>query len=209
MLYGLGHPAGGDHLADVERRRAARTRGDGAVIAGGAFVNRDVAPYTIVAGTPARVVRTRFDTPLIEQLLARGAEVVAYDPQAMLQAQAVLGPRPHLYYAPQADAALAGADALVSTDTGPSHMAAALGIPVVSVFGPTQPRQTGPFDDGRNFVQILSARLPCSPCVGTPAFQSCANNVCMAAVTPDMVAASVWRLIRSRQAAPESRAVPN
>lgn len=110
---------------------------------------------------------------------------------------------------PQMMAVIAGADALVSTDTGPSHMAAALGIPVVSVFGPTQPRQTGPFDDGRNFVQILSARLPCSPCVGTPAFQSCANNVCMAAVTPDMVAASVWRLIRSRQAALESRAVPN
>lgn len=50
--------------------RQGVTVGDGAVIAGGAFVNRDVAPYTIVAGTPARVVRTRFDTPLIEQLSA-------------------------------------------------------------------------------------------------------------------------------------------
>lgn len=40
---------------------AGRSVGTGAVVAGGAVVTKDVAPYTIVAGNPARVIRRRFD----------------------------------------------------------------------------------------------------------------------------------------------------
>lgn len=50
---------------------------------------------------------------IIERLLALGAEVVAYDPQAMDQARQALGLRPGLSFVPLADAALQGADALV------------------------------------------------------------------------------------------------
>lgn len=46
--------------------------GEGAVIASGAIVTRDVAPYTIVAGNPARPVRQRFPETDIETLLALG-----------------------------------------------------------------------------------------------------------------------------------------
>lgn len=97
---------------------------------------------------------------------------------------------------PQMMAVIAGGSAMISTDTGPSHMAAALGTPVVSVFGPTQWTQTGPYSDGGNAVDILSAGLPCSPCVGTPAFKICPRNRCMEAITPAMVAASVQRLMQ-------------
>lgn len=50
---------------------------------------------------------------IIERLLAMGAQVVAYDPQAMDPARQVLGERQGLSFVEQADAALTGADALV------------------------------------------------------------------------------------------------
>jgi acetyltransferase-like isoleucine patch superfamily enzyme len=43
--------------------------GDGAVIGAGSIVNRDVEPYQIVAGTPARTIRPRFDAADTEWLL--------------------------------------------------------------------------------------------------------------------------------------------
>ncbi|WP_313201762.1 CatB-related O-acetyltransferase [Pseudomonas sp.] len=45
------------------------TVGDGAVIAAGAIVTKDVPPYCIVGGNPARVIRTRFNDELIDRLL--------------------------------------------------------------------------------------------------------------------------------------------
>ena len=75
---------------------------------------------------------------IIEHLLARGAEVAAYDPVAMDQARRVLGERPGLHLVGQAEAALEGADALVivtewkefrSPDF--AHLAATLRQPVV------------------------------------------------------------------------------
>lgn len=46
------------------------TIGDGAVVAGGAVVNKNVPPYAVVVGNPARVVRYRFAPEVIDQLLA-------------------------------------------------------------------------------------------------------------------------------------------
>lgn len=51
---------------------------------------------------------------------------------------------------------------MVTVDSGPMHMAAALGTPLVALFGPTDPRRTGPY--GGDPV-ILQKKLPCSPCL--------------------------------------------
>jgi lipopolysaccharide heptosyltransferase II len=64
------------------------------------------------------------------------------------------------------------ADCVVSTDTGPMHLAAAMGTPVVALFGPTAPWRTGPF--GKNH-QIICAGLDCSPCFK----RKCSTKECM------------------------------
>jgi lipopolysaccharide heptosyltransferase II len=53
-------------------------------------------------------------------------------------------------------------DLMVTNDTGPMHVAAALGRPVVALFGPTEPRRTGPYGQLQNVVRL---DLPCSPCL--------------------------------------------
>ncbi len=50
---------------------------------------------------------------------------------------------------------------LLTTDTGPMHLAAAVNTPVVALFGPTAPWRTGPFGDGH---QVIRTAPPCSPC---------------------------------------------
>ena len=50
---------------------------------------------------------------------------------------------------------------MITNDTGPMHVAAALGIPVVALFGPTNPRFTGPYGQLENVLRI---ELPCAPC---------------------------------------------
>lgn len=51
---------------------------------------------------------------------------------------------------------------LVTNDTGPMHLAAALRKPVVSLFGPTRPDQTGPYGQE---AFALRHPLPCAPCM--------------------------------------------
>ena len=53
------------------------------------------------------------------------------------------------------------ADAAVTTDTGPMHLAAAVGTPVAAVFGPTAPWRTGPFGARH---RVIRTKVSCSPC---------------------------------------------
>jgi len=56
---------------------------------------------------------------------------------------------------------LRGCDLLLTNDTGTMHLAAMLGVPVVAVFGSTEPVLTGPLGLGHTVVQH---RVPCGPC---------------------------------------------
>ncbi len=58
-------------------------------------------------------------------------------------------------------AVVAGLDALVANDTGPMHLAAFQGVPVVAVFGPTDPSRTGPVGPRGS---IVASPIDCAPC---------------------------------------------
>jgi ADP-heptose:LPS heptosyltransferase len=75
-----------------------------------------------------------------------------------------------------------GARAVVGGDTGPMHLAGMLGVPGVSLFGPTSFAQWGPVG-----MRELSLTLPCSPCTATCADLVCENPCCLSALTPERV----------------------
>ena len=76
----------------------------------------------------------------------------------------------------------------VVTDTGPMHLAAALGTPVVALFGPTAPWRTGPFGSGHQVVRI---GLECSPCFK----RQCPSSIeCMEEISVEQVLHGILRL---------------
>ena len=81
-------------------------------------------------------------------------------------------------------------DLLITNDTGPMHVAAALGKPVVGIFGPTEPARTGPY--GQTDRALQSLHLPCVPCLKS----RCAYEKpleCLRAITPERVLLEVRR----------------
>jgi ADP-heptose:LPS heptosyltransferase len=80
---------------------------------------------------------------------------------------------------------------LVSSDTGLAHLAAAVGTPTVTLFGPTDPRLTAPRSRAARRVE---GRAPCAPCF----LPRCPiDHVCMR----DITAASVAEAVEEAQAA--------
>lgn len=71
----------------------------------------------------------------------------------------------------------------LTNDTGPMHIAAAFGVPVVAVFGPTDWRTTAPFGDGR---AVVRTPVECAPCL----LRECPiDHRCMTGVTVEQVVA--------------------
>lgn len=78
-------------------------------------------------------------------------------------------------------ATLSLVDLLVTNDTGPAHIASALGRPTLVIFGPTNPLTTRPFSP---FGEILREPPDCAPCM----LRDCPiDHRCMTAITPDDV----------------------
>jgi len=77
---------------------------------------------------------------------------------------------------------------VVSTDTGPMHLAAAVGTPVVALFGPTAPWRTGPYGTGH---QVIKAELECSPCFK----RQCETTDCMYQISVDQVLKGVQKVL--------------
>lgn len=71
-------------------------------------------------------------------------------------------------------------DAFITNDSGPMHMASALFVPTVAIFGSTNPAATGPYGKGH---KVISRELPCSPCMKRECPEG--HLKCMTEITAD------------------------
>lgn len=81
---------------------------------------------------------------------------------------------------------------LITNDTGPMHVAAALGIPVVVPFGSTSPELTGPGLPGDPRHRLLKSAAPCSPCF----LRECPIDLrCLRGISVDRIVTAVTQII--------------
>jgi heptosyltransferase I len=79
---------------------------------------------------------------------------------------------------------IALAEVVVANDSGPMHIASALGTPLVVPFGPTDPVLTGPYQRSDS---VLRFPIQCSPCLS----RQCSHMTCMHRITPQHAASAV------------------
>jgi len=82
---------------------------------------------------------------------------------------------------------------VITNDSGPMHISAALNKPTLAIFGPTDPENTGPYGwkEKRN-ISVISARVDCSPCRKK---KGCDHLSCMMEISVDTVKREVMRLL--------------
>jgi heptosyltransferase-2 len=83
----------------------------------------------------------------------------------------------------------------VGNDTGPTHIAAAVGVPVIALFGSSCPHRFGPWGDGH---LVIWSRIPCSPCLQQGHPDRCGScsfeqPYCMMDITVEQVKKAVER----------------
>jgi heptosyltransferase-2 len=93
----------------------------------------------------------------------------------------------------EATAVISIADVLISNDTGPAHIGAALHTPTLVIFGPTNPLTTYPFSAA---AEIIRHPPDCAPCM----LRDCPiDHRCMTAITPEEVFERASVLISHRR----------
>ena len=90
---------------------------------------------------------------------------------------------------------LAGSRAVVSCDTGPMHLGVALGREVIALFGPADPRRTGPFKG-----HVIQKSLSCSPCNR----RTCKDPMCMTSIQSDDVLEKIDLVLKGINPRPDA-----
>ncbi len=80
---------------------------------------------------------------------------------------------------------------LITTDSGPMHIASAMGTRVVALFGPTSPDRTGPYGEGH---RVVRRDLDCAPCFR----KRCRSMECMDSITVEEVVEAAMEIIGAR-----------
>jgi lipopolysaccharide heptosyltransferase II len=98
---------------------------------------------------------------------------------------------------PQLGALMKRCSVVVSNDSGPMHIAAAVGTPVLGIYGPTRPELQGPFGD-----QHLTVRREGLECLGCNLTKCPIGHPCMLELTVDAVAGACEHLLRKNNLIP-------
>lgn len=98
---------------------------------------------------------------------------------------------------PQLAALLQRSDLLISGDSGPMHIAGAVGTPLIAIHGPTDPALSGPVSPT---ATIVRSDIWCSPCYNTKGPADCRfyTTQCMKNVTPAQVLSTVREKLREK-----------
>jgi len=88
---------------------------------------------------------------------------------------------------------LAGAHLVVAADTGPAHLAAAAGVPTITLYGPKDPSVLAPLGPR---AEAVRAGVRCSPCT----LRACPDPICMSELSVDQVEAAALALVRGEGA---------
>ncbi|WP_322481112.1 lipopolysaccharide heptosyltransferase II [Thermogemmatispora sp.] len=101
---------------------------------------------------------------------------------------------------PQLAALMEMADLVISGDSGPMHIAAATGAPLIAIHGPTDPALSGPISPQ---ATIVRSGIWCSPCYDARSPADCRFHTvqCMKDVTPEQVLALALRRLEERLSA--------
>jgi ADP-heptose:LPS heptosyltransferase len=165
-----------------------------------------LSPYVVVhpgASVPARLWPAEHSTSLVTRLRAQGRNVVVTGGPADTSLTAAVARDGALDLGGRLDlrglaAVIAGAAALVAPNTGPAHLAAAVGTPVVSLFAPVV--SSARWRPWRVPNVVLGNQT--APCAGTRARQCpVPGHPCLATVTPDDVLRALESLVGARAAA--------
>ncbi|RLB77185.1 MAG: hypothetical protein DRH15_11630, partial [Deltaproteobacteria bacterium] len=89
---------------------------------------------------------------------------------------------------------LSKSDLVISVDSGPMHVAAAVGVPVVAIFGPGDYKVWKPYCKNPHVVSILRQPPPCAPCLHYQCPRE--NHECMEAISVEAVFSEAERLLR-------------
>ncbi len=127
----------------------------------------------VLAGTPS-------EAPVAREVASRAGAVVNLAGRTSVQELVAL---------------VARAGLVVMNDSGPMHIAAAMGKPLVALYGPTNPLRTGPY---RRPEAVLRHDLPCSPCYFKRLAQCPHEHVCLRGLEPREVLARVDQCLAAR-----------
>ncbi|HEX5411199.1 MAG TPA: glycosyltransferase family 9 protein [Terriglobia bacterium] len=85
----------------------------------------------------------------------------------------------------------------LTVDSGPAHMAAALGTSLITLWGPGIFEQTAPLSP-RNPPHVLYHRVHCAPCYGTVVMKTCKDNICMKEIEIEEVEKELEELLSAQ-----------